>query len=96
MATALWVKTFRHHRLDLQTTIPCDRSDPQQALEAACHALDIAKPLWLEKNQRDWEAFGQTRFLPDAFFEEVSFERMDIEFIDPDAKKKRSNDPRNG
>ena len=39
--------------------------------------------------------FGQTRFLPDAFMEHVSFDRLEIEFIDPDAKKKKSNDPRN-
>jgi hypothetical protein len=39
--------------------------------------------------------FGQTRFLPDAFLDSVDFDRMEIEYIDPDAKKKRSKDPRN-
>ena len=32
---------------------------------------------------------------PDAFFEAVPFERLEIEFIDPDAPKKKSRDPRN-
>ncbi len=36
-----------------------------------------------------------TRFLPDAFFEEVAFERLEIEYIDPDAPKRKSKDPRN-
>ena len=40
--------------------------------------------------------FGQTRFLPDAFMEHVDFDRLEIEYIDPDAKKRRSRDPRNG
>ena len=35
------------------------------------------------------------RFLPDAFFEAVPFERLEIEYIDPDAPKKKSRDPRN-
>ena len=95
MATALWVKTIRHHRTDRQTTVPCVRSDPHDALNEACHLLDLPLPLWLEKNTREWDEFGQTRFFPDAFFETVEFERLEIEYIDPEAPKKKSNDPRN-
>lgn len=95
MAQGLWVRTIVHHRIDQQVVVPCSRLDPQDALDAACQSLDLSKPLWLEKNQRDWDSFGQTRFMPDAFLESVSFERMEIEFIDPDAPKKRSRDPRN-
>lgn len=96
MATALWVKEIRHHRIDRQATAPCTRDDPQDALELACRELDIPKPLWLDKHQREWDEFGMTRFLPDAFFETVTFERLEIEYIDPDAKKRKSQDPRNG
>ena len=96
MAQALWVKEIRHHRIDRQATAPCTRDDPQDALEEACRRLDIPKPLWLDKHQREWDEFGMTRFLPDAFFESVSFERLEIEYIDPDAKKRKSQDPRNG
>ena len=95
MATALWVRVIRHHRTDRQVTVPCDRGDPRDALLTACHELDLPEPLWLEKNQRDWEEFSQTRFLPDAFMEAVSFDRLEIEFIDPDAARGKSRDPRN-
>jgi len=95
VATALWVRTIRHHRMDKQLTEPCLRDDPQDALAEACHKLDISRPLWLDKNQREWEEFGQTRFFPDDFVDTVDFDRLEIEFIDPDAKKKRSTDPRN-
>ncbi len=96
MASALWVKEIRHHRIDRQATAPCTRDDPQDALAEACRELDIPKPLWLDKHQREWDEFGMTRFLPDAFFESVPFERLEIEYIDPDAKKRKSQDPRNG
>lgn len=95
MATALWVKTIRKHHIDLQTTVPCGRDDPREALREACHELDLPEPLWLDKNGREWETFGMTRFLQDAFFETVPFERLEIEYIDPDAPKKKSRDPRN-
>ncbi len=94
-ASALWVRTIRNHRIDRQATVPCGRDDPRDALLAACHELDLPEPLWLDKNQREWEEFGMTRFQPDAFFEGVVFQRMDIEYIDPDAPKKKSTDPRN-
>ena len=95
MATALWMRAIRHHKIDRQITVPCTRLDPQDALEEACRKLDLPKPIWLDKNQREWDEFAQTRFLPDAFFESVPFERLEIEYIDPDAKKKKSTDYRN-
>ena len=95
MATALWFKIIRHHRIDRQATVPCGRGDPRTALLEACHELDLAEPIWLDKNGREWEEFGMTRFMPDAFFEQVPFERMEIEYIDPDAPKRKSRDPRN-
>lgn len=95
MATALWVRMMRRQRIIKQLDIPCGREDPSDALAEACHQLDISVPLWLDKNSRDWDEFAQTRFLPDAFMDPVDFDRLEIEFIDPDAKKKKSNDPRN-
>ena len=95
MATSLWVRTIRHHRTERQATVPCRREEAHSALLEACHELDLPEPIWLDKNEREWEEFGMTRFLPDAFFETVPFERIEIEFIDPDAPKKKNRDPRN-
>ncbi len=95
MAAALWVRVIRRHRTAQQVTLPCGRHDPEEVLAEACHRLDLSRPLWLDKNQREWDEFGQTRFLPDAFVEHVDFDRLEIEFIDPDAPKRRSQDPRN-
>ena len=95
MATALWLRTIKYHRMDKQHVEPCTRDNPEMALEAACRQLDISRPIWLDKHTREWEEFGQTRFLPDDFLESVDFQRLEIEFIDPDAKKKKSRDYRN-
>ena len=95
MAQALWVRVIRHHRVEQQLTVPCTRDDPPDALSEALRRLDIARPLWLEKNQHEWDNFGQTRFLADAFLEPIHFDRLEIEFIDPDAPKRTSRDIRN-
>ncbi len=95
MASALWVKTIENHRIARQVSVPCGRGDPRDALLEACHALDLSEPVWLDKNSREWEEFGMTRFGPDAFFESVPFQRLEIEYIDPDAPKKKSRDYRN-
>ena len=41
----------------------------------------------LPRHLRDYERFRQMRFLPEHFVESVSFDRMEVEYIDPEAKK---------
>ena len=94
--TAVWVREIKHSKILKHDTEPCDHDGVQDALQAVCQRMDLARPLWLEKNQREWDEFSQTRFLPSQFMEAVSFDRLEIEFINPKAEKKRSTDPRNG
>ena len=65
------------------------------ALREACREMDVATPMWLSKNLSEFERFGLTAFVADNFVEHIAFDRMEIEFIDDDDKKKRSADPRN-
>ena len=44
----------------------------------------------LPRHERDFAQFNQARFLPEHFVESVSFDRMEVEFIDPDKKKKEN------
>ena len=62
MATALWVRTIRHHKIDRQTTAPCTRDDPQDALAEACHFLDLPKPIWLDKTNGNGMISGKPGF----------------------------------
>ena len=85
--TMLWLRLIRKNKIVKDTTVPCAHDGWQEALEEACQKLDAPRPLVIDKHARDWEAFFQTRFLPDHFMESVSFDRMEIEFIDPEEKK---------
>lgn len=90
MATGIWVRLMRKTRIERDVTIPCMHDEWQEALEAACHRLDVPRPLLLPRHERDWAEFSQARFLKEHFMEDVPFDRMEVEYIDPD-KKKRDN-----
>ena len=90
MAAGIWVRLMRKNRIQRDKTIPCTMENWQEALESACHDLDVPRPMVLPRHERDWEEFSQVRFLKDHFMEETDFDRMEVEFIDPDRKKKEN------
>lgn len=91
MATGIWVRLMRKARIEQDVTVDCAHADWQTALEDACRKLDMPRPLILPRHERDWEQFNQARFLPEHFVEEFPYDRMEVEFIDPDRKKKNAN-----
>lgn len=99
MAGQLWVRLMRKNKMVRDTVAHCPQGeDWRAALTAACHQMDLPVPVQVPKHERDWAEYRQTRFLPEHFMEAVSFDRMEIEFFDPDsgAAARRSQDPRNG
>ncbi len=88
MAAGIWVKLIRKNRIEMDIALDCNRKDWLETLEQACHALDVGKPMVLPRHERDWDQFSQVRFLKDHFIENVPFDRMEVEYIDPDRKKK--------
>ena len=88
MAAGIWVRLMHKTRIDRDVTVACSLDDWQEALQEACHDLDVPRPMILPRHERDWDQFSQVRFLPEHFVESVGFDRMEVEFIDPDKKKK--------
>lgn len=91
----LWARAIKNHRIARSETVPWE-GDLPEALSALCAALDIPRPMMLQKHDREWADFSQTSFTKDHFIESIPFDKVEIERIDPDAKKKQSKDPRNG
>lgn len=87
MAAMLWVRLMRKTRIMDHTSVPCGPDTFLDALDTACRALDVPRPLVLPRHERDWEEFRQARFLPEHFLEDVPFDRMEAEYIEPDKKK---------
>ena len=88
MATGIWVRLMHKTRIDRDVTVACAHEAWREAMDEACHQLDVPRPMILPRHERDWKQFNQTRFLREHFVEDVPFDRMEVEFIDPDRKKK--------
>ncbi|NLW20499.1 MAG: hypothetical protein GXY84_03890 [Clostridiales bacterium] len=87
MAGQLWVREIRRNKIRRDVVVPCPDGDWQQAMAAACRELDIAVPLVVARHLRDFEDYRQLRFLPEHFLESVPFDRLEVEFFDPEDRK---------
>ena len=84
----IWIRLMRKNRIWKDVIVSCGREEWTRALQQGLEKLDVARPLLIEKHERDWAKFGQTRFLKEHFMEDVAFDRMEVEWIDPEAGKK--------
>ena len=83
----LWAKLFKDNRLLQDTVIELADDDTRthkvfRALEEACRTFDLAQPLWLDTNIREFQARAKTRFLQDSFMESVPFDYLEIHVIE--------------
>ncbi|MDI9521279.1 MAG: hypothetical protein QM308_09060 [Bacillota bacterium] len=90
MAGSIWVREIKKNRIIKDVTAPCPDGDWESALVIACRSLDIEMPLVVNRHHRDFEEFRQLRFLPEHFLESVPFDRLEVEYFDPDDRKKPS------
>lgn len=91
----LWVKVLKKHRIDRQKTIECNMDSVKTALDEVCKELDIPCPIWLGKQEREFDSFRLTSFSDDNFVESIDFTKLAIEYIEDPNKKRGSRDPRN-
>ena len=83
----LWVKVFKDNRL-IQDTVICDDSDDTRthkifhALEDACYAFDLSKPIWLDATIEEFRRHSKARFYQDSFIESIDFDYLEIHVIE--------------
>lgn len=54
------------------------------ALEKMCYEFDLAKPIWLDINKKDFIRFSRTRFTKDSFVESIEFDYLVFQVIEED------------
>jgi len=91
----LWAKIIVKHRIHKQMTETCTFENIPDVLCDICKKFDIPCPMWLGKQEREIENFRMTSFGPDNFIEDIGFQKLEIEFLEDDDKKRVSKDPRN-
>jgi len=46
--------------------------------------LDLERPIWLEKNQREYQEYKRTVLTQDNFIERINFDTLELEVISDD------------
>ena len=85
----LWAKEWHEGHLIQEMTIEDPGEDTRthkvlHALTAACRAFDLAEPIWLDQNIRDFRQRAKCRFTQDSFVEEIPFDYLEIEIVEED------------
>ena len=86
----MWARLYKGGKILENTTIENPAPDMSRtakvfaALEDACREFDLAKPIWLEKNIKEFKKLDKTSFNQDNFIETVPFDFFRIEVIEED------------
>ena len=91
MAGKLWARQIRKNKIVADAVTACDKASWQEALAICCRQMDIGVPMVLSRHHQDWDSFSQTRFLPEQFLEPVRFERLEVEYFDPEDKARKKS-----
>ena len=83
----LWVKEIKDNHLLKDVTIE-DKTDDTRthkimhSLEKACVGFDLAVPIWLNTNVKEFKRHSRTRFYKDSFIESVEFDYLEIQVLE--------------
>lgn len=85
----LWGRIFKDNHMLKDVTICNDADDTRThkvfaALEDICVHFDLAKPIWLDSNIKEFKRISKTRFTKDSFIESVDFDYLEIQIIEED------------
>jgi hypothetical protein len=86
----IWGRTVKNNKFISEYTACIDddtltrTQKVYKALEMICHELDLAVPIWLPVNQKDFIRHSKTRFRQDSFIEEIDFDYLDFQLIEED------------
>ena len=83
----IWGKIWKDNHLLKDTTIEDHSNDTRthkifHALDEICLEFDLGKPIWLEKNIREFQSHNKTRFTKDSFIESIDFDYLEIQILD--------------
>ena len=92
----IWAKTIQHQKIQSEVVRefalarPSDIEGWMPILHELCQALDLSRPIVLEKHLNELERFNHTQFRQSDFMEPVLFDRFDIEIL---VEKKEHESP---
>lgn len=89
----IWVRVVKRNRIVKQDTRECSFDEAKETLREVLRGMDVPYPIWMDKHDREFDRFRTTRFTSDHFVEFTDFDRLEIEYMEENAR--HSDDPRN-
>lgn len=83
----IWAKTILHHKIytevvrEFPLARPSDLDGWMPVLHELCQALDLSRPVVLEKHMHELDRFSHTVFRASDFMEPIAFDRFEIEIF---------------
>lgn len=82
----IWFKKIKDNRIIAETVIEKTGLSRTQrvftSLEEVCQKWDLAVPIWLDTNVKDFKYRARTRFYQDSFAETIDFDYLEIQVIE--------------
>ena len=84
----LWCKALNDNNGIINEVTVVDDSDLNRTMKVlnclskACEELDLAEPIWLGSNIREFQAHSKTRFRKECYVEEITYSAFEIEVIE--------------
>ena len=85
----IWIKEFKDNRMLCDMVAEHNEDDTRThkvfvAIDEACREFDLCKPIWLDKNIKEFKEHSRTKFYQDSFIEEIPFDYLDFQVIEED------------
>lgn len=85
----LWGRMLCKNHLIKDVVISDDSTDSRtakvfHAVTAICREFDLAEPIWLDANIREFQKRNKTRFSQDHFIESIDFDYLEISVLEDD------------
>lgn len=84
----VWGKLIFQNHLIKDTVISIDDNEMTRthkvykALNMICYEFDLAVPVWLDSNKKDFIKNSKTRFTQDNFIENIDFDFLEFQVIE--------------
>ena len=63
--------------------IDVSKSDQlHHCIEQICYKFDLQRPIWLPKNQREYEDYRRVVLTQDNFIEAIDFDTLELEILE--------------
>lgn len=85
----IWARIFKDNRMLKDVVIENNENDTRthkifDAIEKIAYEFDLAKPIWLDSNIKEFKKLSKVKFRQDSFIEEVEFDYLEIQVIEED------------